>query len=660
MCGIAGILEFKNQAVDPALLGRMVASLEHRGPDDTGIYAHREIGLAHARLSIIDLEGGRQPMSNADGSVTIAFNGEIFNYIELRDSLVERGWRFKTCSDTEVILKLYEDTGEELVHKLNGQWAFAIWDAAKRQLFLARDRLGIRPLFYAKTDGALLFASEIKALFASGRVERGIDSRALDQIFTFWFTLPSRTFFEGVRQLPPGCFMRVQDGRVQIQEYWRWSCNPAEHDFCDSAASQRLCDELVSLLQDATRIRLRSDVPVGAYLSGGIDSSLVTALINRIASDKLKTFSIAFEDSVFDESAYQRAAAAHLNTEHEEVRCEHRDIVSIFPQVIWHTEQPIVRTAPAPMFLLARRVHDRGFKVVLTGEGADEVLGGYDIFKEAKIRRFWSVRPDSKFRPLLLKRLYPYMPHIQNQSEAYLKSFFSWSPSDVSSPFFSHLPRWQLTSRLKLFFSDALRAELGGYDAVAELGDQLPPAFAQWPGFCQSEFLEARYLLPGYILSSQGDRMAMAHAVEARHPFLDYRLVEFASRLPVNLKMRVLTEKYLLKRAAVGLLPPEIVRRSKQPYRAPDGRSFFGPSAVDYLQDVLSPESVRDAGIFAPQAVTALVNKFKGGRAIGVKDNMGLTGILSTQLVFEQFIKSFHPQGRTLCRRSNTSYALSL
>lgn len=640
MCGIAGVLRRRGGRVDTAALWRMVTVLSHRGPDACDIHAEEEVGLGHARLSIIDVAGGQQPMSNAEGTVWISFNGEIFNYVELRVELEKRGWKFTTKSDTEVIIRLYEEKGEGCVQEMNGQWAFAIWDSRKKKLFLSRDRMGVRPLFYARTGDDLLFASEIKSLFAAGAgLDRRLDYRALDQIFTFWVTLPPRTAFEGIYQLPPGHSMVVQNGRMDVVQYWQARYEPAElNDSADFVRNK--AENLLELLQDATRIRLRSDVPVGAYLSGGIDSTFITALIQRARTGGLRTFSVEFEDNEFDESACQRKASAFLQTDHQQVRCSYQHIGETFPSVIWHAEQPILRTAPAPLFQLSGLVRECGFKVVLTGEGADEVFGGYDIFKEAKIRRFWGLDLNSQRRPLLLRRLYPYMQHMQTQSDAYLKSFFHVTESELQSPFFSHLPRWQLTAQLKRFFSEAVRSQLGSYNAYEEVAATLPADYARWPDLCQAQYLETAYLLPGYILSSQGDRMAMAHSVEGRFPFLDYRVVEFAAKLPPTLKIKVLKEKYLLRRASDGLIPPEIMNRPKQPYRAPDGQSFFRPQPLEYVEALMSTESIRRNGIFDPAAVTALVNKFKTGRAIGVKDNMALVGILSTQLIADTFIQA--------------------
>ncbi|MFZ0300346.1 MAG: asparagine synthase (glutamine-hydrolyzing) [Candidatus Sulfotelmatobacter sp.] len=659
MCGIAGVRERKGGLVDPTMLQRMVSALSHRGPDGRGVHIEGDIGLGHARLSIIDLAGGKQPMSNPEGTIWISFNGEIFNYVELRSDLIGRGWHFATKSDTEVILRLYEEMGEDCVHELNGQWAFAIWDARQGKLFLSRDRMGIRPLFYAQTAERFLFASEIKALFASGAdLDRRIDLRALDQIFTFWVTLPPRTAFEGISQLPPGHSMIVREDRTTIVKYWEPNYEPEDTE--DSLANVKIrSEELLNLLQDATRIRLRSDVPVGAYLSGGIDSTFITALIQRVHKGRLKTFSVAFDDAEFDESSFQQSASAFLGTEHQQVRCSYQDIGQVFPQVVWHAEQPILRTAPAPLFRLSSLVHESGFKVVLTGEGADEILGGYDIFKEAKIRRFWASNLDSRRRPLLLKRLYPYMQNLQTQSNVYLKSFFHTSESDRESPFFSHLPRWQLTSMLKMFFSKDVRSQLASRDAYRDLHDALPDEYAGWPHFCQAEYLETAYLMPGYILSSQGDRMAMAHSVEGRYPFLDHRVVKFAERLSPSLKMKVLNQKFLLKHAAEGLIPSEIIRRPKQPYRAPDGKSFFQPQALPYVEELLAPEALVRSGIFDPPAVTALVKKFKAGRAIGVKDNMALVGILSTQLLTESFINRLQSGAQVSWNNSTAHCAVS-
>lgn len=640
MCGIAGMLKLGDGHVDEALLRNMAAALRHRGPDAQRVHTEHGVGLANARLSIVDIAGGNQPMCNADGSLWITFNGEIFNHVELREELQKKGDCFATRSDTEVILHLYQREGEDCVHRLNGQWAFAIWDGRRRKLFLSRDRVGIQPLYYTVADHSFLFGSEVKAIFACPEVRRELDLQGLDQIFTFWVTLAPRTIFRNICQLPPGHSLTVEDGRVQVHRYWQLDYSGVE-PAVDSAG--RKTEELLELMCEATRIRLRADLPVGAYLSGGIDSSFITALTQRVAQENLRTFSVAFEDAELDESRYQRETSQYLHTQHSEIRCSSHDIGKNFPAVIWHTEQPVLRAAPAPLFLLSKLVHDNGFKVVLTGEGADELLGGYDIYKEAKIRRFWAQQPKSRIRPLLLRRLYPYMQDLQKQPEAYLAHFFRIDAQDLSSPFFSHLPRWQLTARIKSFFSQQVKHELSDYDGYRELQQALPESYSRWPSFCQAQYLETLYLLPGYILSSQGDRMTMAHSVEARYPFLDHRVIEFSRTLCPALKMRALTEKYLLKRASQGILPSAVIQRPKQPYRAPDGASFLGPTSPGYVEELLSEERIRRDGIFDPPTVVGLASKFRKGRASGARDNMALVGILSTQLLMEQLISSTRP-----------------
>jgi len=641
MCGIAGFLTDGIGPSHAAVLRAMLRKIRHRGPDETGLHLIGPAALGHTRLSIIDVAGGAQPMHNEDDSLWIVFNGEIFNYVELGAELLARGHALLTRSDTEVILHLFEELGEDCVSRLNGQWAFAIWNTRNRTLFLSRDRLGVRPLFYTSIPGAFVFASEVKALFAYPGVDRGLDLRALDEIFTFWHTLPPRTAFQRISELPPGHSAWVTNGHVSVKSYWDLPYAPPEAPSNGAGEEDRYAEELSSLLEDATRLRLRSDVPVGAYLSGGLDSSIIASLAQRTGIARLRTFSVRFEDNELDEGAFQNDTVRFLETDHQHVRCSNRDIARVFPDVVWHAEKPLVRTGPAPLQILSGLVRENGYKVVLTGEGADEMLGGYDIFKEVKIRAFWAAHPDSRLRPLLLKRLYPYLPQIQSQQPAYLRAFFHIDPADTCSPFFSHLPRWRVTSKLKSLLSPAVTAELAGYDSLAALEAMLPAAYSGWDPFTRAQYLEARYLLPGYILSSQGDRVAMAHSVEGRFPFLDHRIAEFAARLPARLKMKALNEKYLLKRCARRLVPESVLKRPKQPYRAPDARSFFCAAAPDYVDELLSPARLRKDGIFNPDAVQKLVEKARRGGVTGAADNMAVVGVISTELLDDKFIKSF-------------------
>ncbi|MGC9236616.1 MAG: asparagine synthase (glutamine-hydrolyzing) [Thiomonas sp.] len=635
MCGIAGRLNW-NAPIDPAQLATMIAQLQHRGPDEQGLHTQGPIGLAHARLSIIDLSSGTQPMTNEDGTVWVTFNGEIFNYLELRADLLRRGHRFSTQSDTEVLVHLYEEHGDALVEQLNGQFAFALWDSVRQRLLLARDRTGIRPLFHTRVPGGLAFASEIKALLALPEVPRRIDARALGEVFTYWAPLPPHAVFEGIASLPPGHVMTVDAQGSRLHRYWDWTFPPAPIEADRSADAY--AEELRGLLIDAVRLQLRADVPVAAYLSGGLDSSIVTTLIRHYTDTPLRTFSLTFDDAEFDESAWQQRLVQHLHTEHTTVHCTRADIAAAFPRAIAHAETPIVRTAPAPMMLLADGVRAAGYKVALTGEGADEVFGGYDIFKEGRVRRFIARQPDSRCRPRLLERLYPYLKHSPAAGRAMTERFFREGEARFREPGFAHLPRWTTTRRITAFLSPELRAAATRFDPVDAL--HLPAKLSRWEPLNQDQYIEAHTLMSGYLLCSQGDRMAMAASIETRFPFLDHRLIAFASRLPPRYKLMGLVEKYLLKRSMDGLLPDALRHRTKQPYRAPDSQSFFHDGEpVDYVAELFSAARLKEAGYFDLPAAIRLFDKARAGKVIGFGDNMAFVGMLSTLLLHDQFIR---------------------
>lgn len=637
MCGIVGIHPLTQpEPVQPATLQSMLATLHHRGPDESGIYLFQDhissVGLGHARLSIIDLAGGQQPLCNEDGTLWITFNGEIFNYRELREEL-KADHHFATNSDTEIILHLYETYGQACVQRLNGQFAFAIWDEIEHTLFLARDRVGIRPLFYTIQQNQLIFASEMKAILATLPDSPQLDLTTLDQVFTYWSPLPPRTIFQGIYTLPPGHCLQVRNGRLSIRQYWQPEFR-AEQSI-NGQSLQDAAAQLRHLLTDATRLRLRADVPVGAYLSGGLDSSTIAALLYHDIGQRLETFSIAFADAAFDESSFQQQMAAHLGTEHHVLTCSHADVGHAFPDVIWHTETPILRTSPVPLFLLSEFVQKAGIKVVLTGEGADEFLGGYNIFKEALIRRFWARQPKSKIRPLLLKKLYRYVANLDNP--AYLAKFFGYRLSETAEPGYSHLLRWRNGARHRRLFHPRVVAALGEAKPLPDL--PLPIKFRHWSPLAQAQYLEIRIFLAEYLLSSQGDRMAMGHSIEGRFPFLDHHVIEFANQLPPGFKLRGLNEKYILKHAVRDLLPEEIWQRQKRPYRAPIHHSFFPEGRpLAWVAEMLSPQKVEAAGCFNPLAVQALLNKQARLGSLGEVDEMALAGILSTQLVHHHFV----------------------
>jgi asparagine synthase (glutamine-hydrolysing) len=638
MCGIAGIVNLDaRRPVQPGVLNAMLHAVRHRGPEVSGVYVDGPAALGHDRLSIIDLAGGLQPIGNEDESIWIVCNGEVFNYIELRQELLARGHTFRTGSDTEIILHLYEEQGPGCLESLIGQFAIAIWDSNKRTLFLARDRLGIRPLFYAQAGNSLLFASEIKALLASGLVDARLDPEVVDQVFTYWAPLPGRTAFTGIEEIPPAHYILVRDGRISLHRYWSvdFTSEPGGMALPESYYAERLLD----LLVDSTRLRLRADVPVGAYLSGGLDSSTVAAIVRRYTTNSLKTFSIAFSDAQFDERIHQHRMAEELGTEHVSIECTDADIAAVFPDVVKHIEAPVLRTAPAPMYMLSGLVREHGLKVVLTGEGSDEFLGGYDIFKETMVRRFWSANPQSKLRPLLLKKLYGDVPAIGDASQAYLEAFFKNGITETNNPYYSHLVRWRSSARLKRMFSPATRAHLAACSDDALLAEGLEGFKEEWDTLSKAQFVESRTFMSQYLLSSQGDRVAMAHAVEGRFPFLDHRVVEFAATIPPHLRLKGLNEKYILKRAASDLLPAAVLARTKRPYRAPIRNAFLGPNAPDYVMDALSPAEIEKVGIFDPAAVSMLVRKCRQAPTVGESDSMALVGVLTTQLLHHFFVE---------------------
>jgi asparagine synthase (glutamine-hydrolysing) len=646
MCGIVGIYSNAKSLHDREhLLSRMLARIEYRGPDESGIYINNKIALGSVRLSIIDLKTGQQPLSSEDGKYWIVFNGEIFNYVELKDDLKKLGYSFRTECDTEVLLNAYLEYGSECLNKLNGQFVFAIWNNEKKELFLARDRVGIRPLFYTQTENdTLLFGSEIKTLFEHPDVKPEIDPVSMSQVFTFWSTLTPGTIFKNIFELAPGHFMKISNGKKVIKPFWSLRF-PVDKDGYFKGTINEAAEELEKILTDAVRVRLRADVQVAAYLSGGLDSSATTALIKKVAPETLQTFSIRFEDSEFDETSYQQEVSKYLGTRHTAFTCLRQDIGNYFPQVVWHSEIPILRTAPVPMFCLSKKVRENNIKVVITGEGADEMLAGYDIFKEGIIREFWSHQPNSKYRPLLLQKLYPYLAQFQGKNKSMLKLFFGYQLQDTSSPFYSHVLRWKNTSAIQNYFSEDLKSGINGTDLLEDVRKMLPSGFDQYDRLSKSQWLESSIFMSSYLLSSQGDRVGMANSVEGRYPFLDYRVIEFAAKLPPDFKMHGLNEKFILKRMMDKRLPESVLKRPKQAYRAPMAGSFLSTPAKEYVSELLSEKDIKLTGLFSPNSVQKLLDKISKGQMVTEMENMALSGIISSQLIFHQYIlkDSFRP-----------------
>jgi asparagine synthase (glutamine-hydrolysing) len=464
--------------------------------------------------------------------------------------------------------------------------------------------------------------------------------KGLLQTFTFWGPADPQTVFEGVSSVPPGTLVVLdRSGAETHTQYWDWSF-PSRTESPEFASIDDATTALRELLVDAVRLQLRADVPVGAYLSGGLDSSGIVALARRFTDAPVRTFSIAFEDAEFDESEHQQAMVRHIGTEHTTLRCNRRDIAEAFPQLIRHTEAPVLRTAPVPLMLLARSVREAGYKVVLTGEGADEVFAGYDIFKEAKVRRFWARQPDSEWRPRLLGRLYGYLEHSPVENPAFARAFFGQGREHAGRPIYAHVPRWMTSRRALAFLSADLRSVADSWDPLTFYEERLPKNVMEWAPLARDQYVEAKSLMASYLLSSQGDRVAMASSIEGRFPYLDHRLIEFANRLPARWKLRGLTEKFILRRALADLLPEDILKRTKQPYRSPDARSFFvDGKPLDFVGDLFSRSRIRAAGYFDEDAVSRLLEKCRGGRAMGFADNQAFVGILSTMLLDEIFVR---------------------
>jgi asparagine synthase (glutamine-hydrolysing) len=640
MCGVAGIIDYHSISNSIINMESMIRAITHRGPDESGIYHSSHATLGNVRLSIIDIEGGQQPISDHTGRFWIVFNGEIFNYKELRKDLEKKGIIFHTQCDTEVLVQLFAVYGKKCLGLLNGQFAFAIWDKLQEELFIARDRVGIRPLFYNIHDGVFSFASEIKALFQQKNLAREFRSESLSQIFTFWTAITPNTPFKGIYELPPGHFATCSRKGLVIEKFWELSFNPPESKLSVHDAMEQFHE----LFSDAVRIRLRADVEVAAYLSGGLDSSTTVAYIKDIEPGILNTFSIGFDEKAFDESAYQVEAAKYFDTTHKSMLCTAKDISDSFPRVIWHSETPLTRTAPAPMLILSRLVRDNNIKVVITGEGSDEILAGYDIFKEASIRRFWASQPDSAKIPLMLKKLYPELPHLRNANPNVLKMFYGYKLDEVNDPFYSHLLRWNNSNHIKKHFSPGLRDDLKEYSPLDELAEKLPVNFDTWDPLAKSQWLETTIFMSGYLLSSQGDRMGMANSVEGRYPFLDYRVIEFCTKLPANYKLKELNEKFLLKKLMKNRIPESIIKRPKQPYRAPIKSAFMSEDSPEYVKHMLTDTYTKKAGVFNHDSISAMISKIEKTGISTEVDNMVLTSVISTHLLYYQFIENINKE----------------
>ena len=644
MCGIVGWVDFLGGNPPAAdTIDRMARVITHRGPDDQGVYLDGPAALAARRLAIVDLAGGHQPLCNEDGSLWVTFNGEIYNHNELRETLTRQGHVFRTRCDTEVLVHLFEQHGESMPARLEGQFSFAIWDTRRRRLFAARDRCGVRPFFYARpTDGLLIFASEIKAILASGRVQASLDPKGLDHFVHFLHLIDERTMFRGVKALPPGHTLTADAHGVTVREYWDLDFPPAE---ADRTPSQRetvaLADRLEALLSAAVDKRMRTEVPFAGYLSGGVDSSLIAKFINDRSAEPVPTFTATFRKRFFNEAREASGFASKLGSRATYVDCRAEVLSAAYPRVIYHNEAPVIDTSCAAVYELARAVRAAGFKVVLTGEGADEAMAGYIFFKAEKARRMLAAGPVSWLTPALASL----------QQAVWGTSFLMPDPAQraLADKVFGCMPdRWDeffFLRRLRSLFSKDVLAELGGWEAWEDVPARWRDRVAGRHPLNQSLYLAYRMRLAGALMTEKGDRQSMAHSVEGRYPFLDTDLVEFAAKVPTGLKLRGWQEKYLLRRVAERHLPRSVAWRIKKMLMAPFSETFCGgPGPL--ADELLSPEAVREARILDPAKVAELRAAYatmRGPTPAGLLTDLGLVFAVGVQLWHRAFVQGRVP-----------------
>lgn len=634
MCGIAGFFH-------PALSGEdfsstvqgMLGAIAHRGPDATGYVLTAQAALGSTRLSIIDIEAGAQPISDPTGRYWLCYNGEIYNYLELRAELEALGHTFTTHSDTEVLLHAWLQWGPACLPRLNGGFAFALLDRQQDELILARDIWGKRPLFYAPHGQGLLFASEMKALLAVPGFRFEHDPAQLASIVAVWTPLPEQTGFHGIHSLPMASWMRITPGQHSIHPYTQ-----LEFEARIPVSSEAEALELIrERLRQSVALRLRSDVEVGVYLSGGIDSAIVAHLAGELSSHPLSTFSVQFADPQYDESTQQQEMARRLGSRHHGLDITHRDIVEHFPAAAWHAEIPAFRSAFVPMYLLSQKTRAAGIKVVLSGEGADEAFLGYDLFKETRLRQAWHQLDESQ-RHTWLAQLYPHLDHYGPQDMAALVGLYHQFAEERQAGLFSHELRFQ-NGR---FSARLIKGGGDPFQAVSALV-AAAPGYAAMSPIQRAQWLEFRTLLAGYLLSTQGERMSLAHGVENRCPFLDPAVVQLAAA--VNLRFDDgMEEKRLLRRAFAPHLPDSILHKRKFPYRAPDSAAF-ADCRPDYLDALLSADEIAKLPFLDGKFVAALTRKIMNTAAteISTKENQTFIFLLSIALQHRYFVQRSAP-----------------
>ena len=653
MCGIAGFVALGEArlAVSPDVIHRMNDMLFHRGPDGEGYFIDPRVQLGMRRLSILDIHGGAQPMQSEDGAVQVVFNGEIFNFKTLRAELIRNGHSLTTHCDTEVIAHLYEQHGMDFVTRLKGQFAIALWDGNRKKLVLARDRTGEKPLFYTIVGKTLIFASEIKSILCYPDVPRRLEPRGLDQLFTFFMPVNPRTMFEGISNLPPGRILEVCDGQVRINKYWEPPV--PDLDSIDRASEDEWKDRLRRSLYQSVSDRMIADVPVGVFLSGGLDSSVIAALASQISDQPVRTYSICHSDDYYDEGRFSDLVAEHLGTDHHRMVVTSQDIADTLPLTVWRVEAPTCKTSNAAYIKLYKLARETS-TVILTGEGADEALGGYPNVRMMKALDFCRRHPDLPGADRLMAHLLPpgsslrvmyFEPkELDPEDHTEVMSRFGCIPAD--------LQRFRSLQGLKArLFAPDIRDALAGFSAEADFAANLvdPALLEGRHPIQQAQYFEYLLKLPNYLLVNPGDRAAMTNSVENRCPFLDHELIELCTRIPLNLRVRALNEKYLLKKAFERDLPLEITRRKKLPFTTFYVSSLYRSKQAAYIDDLLSEEAIRKAGMFDFAEVERMRRLLDDPdlpieRQVQLEIPFALT--VTAQLWHSQYIADFDP-GRT-------------
>jgi asparagine synthase (glutamine-hydrolysing) len=601
MCGIAGFIgEGKLSHQDrAAVLDRMCRVIEHRGPDDQGTFIKGEAALGMRRLSIIDLAGGHQPISNEDGTVTVVFNGEIYNYRELQGELEAHGHLFKTNSDTEAIVHAYEEYGEQCVNRLRGMFAFAVWDERKKKLFLARDRVGKKPLYYSDTrGGSFIFGSELKALLEHPEATRDVNLEAVDEYLSFGYVPDPLCIFRDVKKLPPGHYLTLVNGNISVKKYWDFNYEPVE--FSDE---EEILDRLRVLLDEAVRMRLVSDVPLGAFLSGGIDSTAVVGLMARNLDRPVKTFSIGFNEDSFNELKYARIAARRFGTDHHEFIVT-PEICQIVDELVWHFDEPFADSSAIPTYMVSKLAREH-VTVVLSGDGGDELFAGYDRYITDRKRSGFARIPRS-LRHGMMQPLSRRLPH-----GAWGRNFIHNIALDPLDRYIDSVSVFTSLNKTSLC-TDSFRAQLHDQSQVAECLRDCAVQAKTGERLDQILYIDSKMYLPGDILTKV-DRMSMAVSLEVRSPLLDHKLIEFVTRIPASMKLRGLQSKHILKRAVQDIVPAEILNRSKQGFGLPIGM-WINQQLRERMRDTLMDLRARQRGYLKQEYVTKLLDEHERGR----------------------------------------------